>query len=858
MAGSFWKSDRFLGLAVSTVFIVAWLLNIPMLERLEGDAYDLGVRLSARETSARKDQIAIVAIDDKSIQNLGRWPWPRDVQAKLVKQLSDAGAKTIASTVFFSEAQIDPGLKWLGQIEAQLQGANISGAQGDVAATLREAKAALDTDAVLGSTMQDTSNVVLGMEFTPGEVLGNPDAPLPEYVSRFAIPPENVTDPDGTGEDFPIPTVKAAPPVAPLGSTAVALGSLINPLDSDGTLRREPLVVRYYDQYFPSLALATAARSLNLSVKDIRLQRGVAVQLGNLTIKTDRESLMHTFYYGEEDGRPAFPVFSFYDVLRGETAMDNFKGKIVLLGATAFGVGSDLHTPIGDAKGPVLILAHQVASILNQHFFEQPDWAPWVELLAVLLVAAYLSSLLPRLKAGPAALASATLLILLVAGELAVMVGTANWVQLVSAAVLLVMGHLLLTTKRYLATERGAEASDLKAALSNRQLALQFQQKGELDQAFEFYRRCPADDEVLEALYSLATDYQVKRKPEKSMLVYEYIYSKNQKFRDIQSKINQAKLQMDTQMLYPSGKPPGAGGSTLTSIQPAQGGAQTMLGRYAVERELGKGAMGVVYLGKDPKINRVVAIKTMALSQEFEADELEEVKARFFREAETAGRLQHPNIVTIYDAGEEHDLAYIAMEFLEGHDLTRYTKPDALLPLPVVMGVVFKAALALDYAHKANVVHRDIKPANIMFEPGKKTVKITDFGIARITDSSRTRTGTVLGTPSYMSPEQLAGKKVDGRSDLFSLGVMLYQLVTGRLPFAGESMATLMYKIANERHQDVALVKPELAQQRPCLSAIIDKALQKDPEQRYQTGADLARELQACAQQVGGGSMSEA
>jgi serine/threonine-protein kinase len=261
--------------------------------------------------------------------------------------------------------------------------------------------------------------------------------------------------------------------------------------------------------------------------------------------------------------------------------------------------------------------------------------------------------------------------------------------------------------------------------------------------------------------------------------------------------------------------------------------------------------MGVVYLGRDPKINRVVAIKTMALSQEFEADELDEVKSRFFREAETAGRLQHPNVVTIYDAGEEHDLAYIAMEFLEGHDLTRYTKPDSLLPLQTVLGIAFKAALALDYAHKHGVVHRDVKPANVMFEPGKKAVKLTDFGIARITDSSRTKTGMVLGTPSYMSPEQLSGKKVDGRSDLFSLGVMLYQMVSGKLPFQGESMATLMYRIANEPHQDIAVLRPELARQRPCLSAIINRALQKDVDQRYQNGADFARDLQACAKQVG-------
>ena len=185
---------------------------------------------------------------------------------------------------------------------------------------------------------------------------------------------------------------------------------------------------------------------------------------------------------------------------------------------------------------------------------------------------------------------------------------------------------------------------------------------------------------------------------------------------------------------------------------------------------------------------------------------LDEVKERFFREAETAGRLNHPNIVTIYDAGEEHDLAYISMEFLKGKDLAPHTKADNLLPTKKVVDIIAKVAEALDYAHEQNVVHRDIKPANIMYEPETGVVKVTDFGIARITDSSKTKTGMVLGTPSYMSPEQLAGKKVDGRSDLFSLGVMLYQLSTGQLPFTGESMASLMYKIANEPHMSALAV----------------------------------------------------
>jgi len=220
-----------------------------------------------------------------------------------------------------------------------------------------------------------------------------------------------------------------------------------------------------------------------------------------------------------------------------------------------------------------------------------------------------------------------------------------------------------------------------------------------------------------------------------------------------------------------------------------------------------------------------------------------DARERFFREAETAGRLQHQNIVTIFDAGEEHDLAYIAMEFLKGSDLAEHTKPGTLMPVSTVVSVVSRVAQALDYAHRQQVVHRDIKPANIMYERDTDTVKVTDFGIARITDSSKTKTGLVLGTPSFMSPEQLAGKKVDGRSDLYSLGVMLYQLLTGVLPFRGESMAELMYKIANEEAADVRIHRSDLAE---ALAIVVNKAMAKQPERRYQTGGAFSDDLLRC------------
>ncbi len=269
---------------------------------------------------------------------------------------------------------------------------------------------------------------------------------------------------------------------------------------------------------------------------------------------------------------------------------------------------------------------------------------------------------------------------------------------------------------------------------------------------------------------------------------------------------------------------------------------RTTLGRYQIDRELGRGAMGAVYLGHDPKIGRQVAIKTMALAREFDGTELAEARERFFREAETAGRLQHRDIVTIFDAGEDQELAYIAMEYLRGHDLQGHTQPAQLLPVPHVLQIVARVADALAYAHSQGVVHRDVKPANVMVDPDRNTVKVTDFGIARITDSSRTRTGMVLGTPSFMSPEQMAGNRVDGRSDLYSLGVMLFQLLTGRLPHRADSMAKLMFEIANAPAPDVRTLRPELPQ---TLADVVALALEKRPEVRYGDGRELARDLRA-------------
>jgi len=294
-----------------------------------------------------------------------------------------------------------------------------------------------------------------------------------------------------------------------------------------------------------------------------------------------------------------------------------------------------------------------------------------------------------------------------------------------------------------------------------------------------------------------------------------------------------------------------SGATAPASSKPLPSGVQPeRLGRYALEREIGRGAMGTVYLGRDTAINRQVAIKAIPLASEFSDTELIEARARFFREAETAGRLNHPNIVTIYDVGEERGLAYIAMEYLKGHHLSDYARSNNLLEPRKVLDLTGRTAAALGFAHKQQVVHRDIKPANLMFDTASDVLKITDFGIARLSGAGSTRTGIVLGTPSFMSPEQLEGRTVTGHSDLFSLGVSMFQLLTGQLPFTADSMTGLMQQIAEAPHPPLRAFRPDLPE---CVESVIDRALAKNPEDRYDSGAQMAAALDDCRSRIPSG-----
>ena len=265
------------------------------------------------------------------------------------------------------------------------------------------------------------------------------------------------------------------------------------------------------------------------------------------------------------------------------------------------------------------------------------------------------------------------------------------------------------------------------------------------------------------------------------------------------------------------------------------------LGRYEILSELGQGAMGVVYKARDPVLDRVVAIKTINLT--LPKDELAEYEARFYQEARAAGGLNHPNIVTIYDIGKSDRVAYMAMELLEGEELRSILSSHEPLPISLALDIGAQVAEGLAYAHERQIVHRDIKPANIMVVRDG-LVKITDFGIARMrTNEVKTMTGLILGSPKYMSPEQVAGKRADHRSDLFSLGVLLYEMLTGEAPFQADSIHGIMYQIMHFTPPAPSSKNPELPE---IVDLIVGKALAKAVDERYQNAKDFARDLREC------------
>jgi CHASE2 domain-containing sensor protein/tRNA A-37 threonylcarbamoyl transferase component Bud32 len=715
--------DIILGLGVT--FLVAFLFFLPVgfFEATQCKLYDFGLKI--RGSSPTPKEVTIVAIDDSSVAQIGRWPWPRTKVAQLINRLSEAGAKLIAFDIVFLPA---------------------------------EAERSAGNDRLLGEATSRAGNVLYPFYFSMGKSKGE--------KKKTEIPPQIMNtslllfDDPKKFFDFPPPSgVEVIVPIPEICQGAKALGHINLLPDPDGKVRWDPLIIEYAGQYYPSFSLQIATSALNLTRGDITVRVGRSLNLGQKKIPTNPQGMMLLNYYG---GNQTFPYHSGADILSGKTSANTFRGKIVLVGVTAAGTSAGaqdfMATPFSQKFPGVEKHAHEVAAILEGRFIARPPWAPFGEFGLVLLIGVLLSFLLPRVR--PAFQLFFSLGLLLALGGLMIWaLWQGIWVRIFFPGLLVVLQYILVTARGTPVGQRESVPGMVFTRVAGR-----------------------------------------------------------------------------------VGGPPTGEDRT---VHLKAGGPAHKIGRYEILGELGHGAMGVVFKGRDPIIDRLVAIKTIRFDRLYEDQEIQSLQERFFKEAQAAGKITHPNIITIFDVGEEDGLSYIAMEYVEGESLSRYTSKDHLLPVEEVLTIITEIAEALDFAHQRGIVHRDIKPANIM-RTLEGQVKVMDFGIAKLPDSTLTQTGSILGTPSYMSPEQINGQAIDGRSDLFAVGCVLYELLTGMKAFQGETFPALMNQITQGVPLPPSAQNPAVA---PACDEIIGKALAKNPQERYQRGKDMAKALRKAFQE---------
>jgi len=818
-----------IGIFITLFFLVIGLVRLEFLDMLELKFYDL--KINMKSDPAPPDEIVIVDIDDSSIEKLGRWPWPRSVLARGIQKINSASPRVIGLNIIYSEPEEHAGLDELQKIEdifLQVYPDTSREPAAMLLNALKEARIRLDNDRELALAMQHSGKIVLPVFFKVGSLHSQPEDDQNSLIEPFSLAnvkiPEDLSCPKAAGIILPI---------LPFLNSSRGIGHINFSSDFDGTTRKEQLIYEYQGLFIPSYALTLLIEYLDVKQDQVQVDIGSSIRIRDIEIPMSMDCGMMVNFKGPSN---TFKKYSFYDVLNDKISQNVLKNKLVLVSTSAAGIMNPFSAPTDPSMPVGELTANAVWTMLSRQFIHQPSWATAVELLLIVLVGLLLILLFPRLKALTAGLLFWFMLTAMIGLSLYFFLINGFWIHVVYPLTQLVIGYIGVISIKYFITETRKEKVEGESAETNRMLGLSFQSQGMLDMALEKFRKVPVDQEMKDVLYNLALDYERKRQFNKAVSVYEYIEEHDKKFKDVEQKKKKLIKASET-MVFGDGFLGGSGSDGNLLLEGSE--TRPTMGRYEVIKQLGKGAMGVVYLGKDPRINRTTAIKTYRFTNDFDPEEAKEMKAKFFREAESAGTLSHPNIVTIYDAGEEQDLAYIAMEYLDGEDLQVYTKKGKLLPIRKIIDYIADIADGLDYAHERGIVHRDIKPANIMLMKNG-AIKITDFGIARITASSQTKTGIVKGTPYYMSPEQISGHKVDGRSDIFSTGVMMFQLLTGRVPFTGDSPAALMHQILNIPHPDPSKINPKIMKP---LVKIINKTLEKDPNSRFPKASMLSANL---------------
>lgn len=795
-------------LLLSVLVVLLYVNDFGPLANLQRSIDDFLCEYTA--PTGTRPNVAIVAIDGPSLDKYGNWPWNHDLLGDLSAAVATAEPKTIVVDFELSEDSYQDSAGYTDILAEQFAWIE---------------NAVLPYDIALSTYRTEKAN-------------------NPEHLFDHSL---TIANPLGLmDEGSSLLVRKVFLPATKLLANKPAIGFSYQMPDHDRLLRHQPLVMNYEGYYYPSVALLAAAKYLNVPVNQIKVTEGATVEIGSeRTIPIDAYSQLYITY---PDGMQ-YERFSAAQVLDEGFDLSRLKNKLVLIAVEDIETTQYFQTVRGNETPSYMIRASVIENIINDNMVAHSTNSAGITMLILFLVGGICAFVLPQVT-----VLYRTLILL---GAL-VLLGNVSYVLISSFKVIGETVFIALELILFMVASPLLDSSLLSDGTEKEKSNKSKLPRVELEKPI-FENAAPAKERTIVESPDDPANQQTKALASTGGTQSDGAHTDHQSIDidgvDIASDATSA-APIDNSTIDPDsatgmiedtnvGDHDGSFEPEANLVEPISDRAipvsnnLTKLGRYEISGTLGKGAMGHVYKGVDPAINRPVALKTIRLDFITDPEEMEELKERLYREAQAAGKLSHPNIVTIYDVGSDGDLQYIAMEYLEGQTLEDMIKKKTKFNYKIVAQIMIQICSALQYAHERNIVHRDIKPANIMITKDY-AVKVMDFGIARIDSNSMTKTGIAMGTPNYISPEQLQGQPVDAKADIFSLGVVLYELLIGKRPFKGENITSLIYSILNHEPQKPSNIKPQI----PLLfDHIVDKTLRKDPQERYQNANEVITNL---------------
>jgi len=775
---------------VLTLLVVALHLNnTEALEHYELKLYNFMFKV--RGMAKPSGDVVILAIDDKAIEYLGDWPWNHQVLAQLVEALTYYHPRCVAFRFPIKE-NVDDFVSGMSQL--------------------------------LAENILQSGNIILPFYPTLADRTPNTKTAA-EWLGRSTL--ESILP----FEAEKIPKASRIESASEIfARSAVTSAALLSQFDSDNHVRRQPFIMRFERNLYPSIELAAAARHVGASFDRIEFDQDAGrLKIGDIMIPVDKKGQSLIRFYGPAGSFPSYSAKDFWD---GELQVDQIRGKTVLVAVTASGIAERLLTPMGDDFTPAEISANAINNLITGEFISSLNSSMDIEFFIILFIGVLSALLLSRIGLFYRFIMLSVICLALFVFSFVMFTSFSTHVDIVYPIVLLILMAVASPLMSWnMPSSRDSKAtsprSSDEAEKKKQEPATSPTPKKDLFRQQEIVKDKVTSDRIDKesAETNLLEEMQMESSDMDGFDIEHATLAAEQSEEPERSRVTASNDE--------AGSDSGSDGISSADMPES-------FGRYEVIEKIGKGAMGTVYKGNDPAIGRLVALKTIRVDKIADASEVDELRERLNREAKAAGNLSHPNIVTIYDVGQDGETQYIAMEFLEGFTLEQVINRQLQLNFKIAAKVVFQVCSALSYAHKNSLIHRDIKPANIMVLDNFH-VKVMDFGIARFESSSLTRTGIAMGTPSYISPEQLKGEEVTPSSDIFSLGVVLYEMLCGKKPFVGEGISNLIMKIINDDPETPSSINENIP---PILDLIVKKSLAKNPYNRYQSADEFSRALE--------------